>query len=377
MQLNEEQISIRTAANKFAQTVLAPNAALWEENAECPPEAIQGLADLGFLGMLIPSKWGGTEAGHVINAIVMEEIAAGCGGVSTIMHVHNFGGCVPIVACGSEEQKARFLPDMASGAAIGAFCLTEPHAGSDSSALKTRAVRDGDHYVINGTKQYITNGKRAAVAIVIAVTDPAAGKNGITAFIVPTNTPGFIIGRTEKKMGQNCSDTVQVFLENCRVPAANVLGAEGNGYRQTMALLSDGRVSIAAQAVGLARAAFDASLAYARQRHSYGKPIIEHQAVAFRLAEMSAQIDIARQYMLHAASLLDSGQRGIREAASAKMFAAEMAERVCSEAIQIHGGNGYIVDYAVERIFRDVRICQIYEGTGDMQRLIISRLLDA
>jgi alkylation response protein AidB-like acyl-CoA dehydrogenase len=307
----------------------------------------------------------------------MEEIAAGCGGVSTIMHVHNFGGCVPIVACGSEEQKARFLPDMASGAAIGAFCLTEPHAGSDSSALKTRAVRDGDHYVINGTKQYITNGKRAAVAIVIAVTDPAAGKNGITAFIVPTNTPGFIIGRTEKKMGQNCSDTVQVFLENCRVPAANVLGAEGNGYRQTMALLSDGRVSIAAQAVGLARAAFDASLAYARQRHSYGKPIIEHQAVAFRLAEMSAQIDIARQYMLHAASLLDSGQRGIREAASAKMFAAEMAERVCSEAIQIHGGNGYIVDYAVERIFRDVRICQIYEGTGDMQRLIISRLLDA
>jgi butyryl-CoA dehydrogenase len=377
MQLNEEQISIRTAANKFAQTVLAPNAALWEENAECPPEAIQGLADLGFLGMLIPSKWGGTEAGHVTNAIVMEEIAAGCGGVSTIMHVHNFGGCVPIVACGSEEQKARFLPDMASGAAIGAFCLTEPHAGSDSSALKTRAVRDGDHYVINGTKQYITNGKRAAVAIVIAVTDPAAGKNGITAFIVPTNTPGFIIGRTEKKMGQNCSDTVQVFLENCRVPAANVLGAEGNGYRQTMALLSDGRVSIAAQAVGLARAAFDASLAYARQRHSYGKPIIEHQAVAFRLAEMSAQIDIARQYMLHAASLLDSGQRGIREAASAKMFAAEMAERVCSEAIQIHGGNGYIVDYAVERIFRDVRICQIYEGTGDMQRLIISRLLDA
>ncbi len=372
MRLDEEQATIRETARRYAQEQLLPHAATWDELGDCPETVVGALAALGFMGLLVPERWGGAGASHLINAIVMEEIAAGCGGVSTLMHVHNFA-CATLADLGSDEQRARFLPAMTRGATVGAFCLTEPQGGSDTAMIRTSGRRDRDFWALDGTKQFITNGRRAGVALVMAVTDRTAGRHGVTLFIVPTGTPGFRVGRIERKMGQRCSDTAEIFLEDCRVPEANVLGALGGGYAQALASLSAGRISVGAQAVGMARAAYESALDYAQQRSAFGKTIVQHQAIAFRLADMLTKVEIARQYVHHAASLLDAGIACDREAAIAKCYAAEMAESVCSDAISIFGGYGYIVGCPVERIYRDVRVCQIYEGTGDIQRVIISR----
>jgi alkylation response protein AidB-like acyl-CoA dehydrogenase len=333
------------------------------------------MGELGLLGMLVPETYGGSDTGTVAYAAALEEIAAGDGPCSTIMSVHSSVGCVPILKFGNEEQKQRFLPKLATGEWIGGFALTEPQAGSDASNLRTRARRDGDHYVLDGAKQFITSGKNGQVIIVFAVTDAAAGKKGITAFIVPTDTPGYEVIRVEHKLGLHSSDTCQIAFNGMRVGADLRLGEEGDGYRIALANLEGGRIGIAAQAVGMARAAYEAARDYARERTAFGKPIIEHQAVAFRLADMATQIEAARQLVFHAASLREAGLPCLSEASMAKLFASEMAERVCSDAIQIHGGYGYMSDYPVERIYRDVRICQIYEGTSDVQRMVIARNL--
>jgi hypothetical protein len=325
--------------------------------------------------MVVPEAWGGAGTDYVSLALALEEIAAGDGATSTIVSVQNSVVCGPIAAFGTDAQKAQYLRPLAAGRKLGCFCLTEPQAGSDAGAIATRAeARDGD-YVLSGVKQFITSGRNADVAIVFAVTDRTAGKKGISAFIVDTATPGFIVSRVEDKTGQRASDTAQITLDNCPVTAQNRLGAEGAGYRIALANLEAGRIGIAAQAVGMARAAFDAALAYARERTSFGKPIIEHQAVNFRLADMATAIEAARALVLSAAVLRDAGQPCLKEASMAKLFASEMAERVCSDAIQIHGGYGYVTDFPVERIWRDVRVCQIYEGTNDIQRMVIGRSL--
>ncbi|WP_313500895.1 acyl-CoA dehydrogenase [Stutzerimonas nitrititolerans] len=375
MLLNEDQTSIRDMARQFARERLKPFAAAWDREHRYPAEAIAEMAQLGFFGMLVPEQWGGSDTGYVAYALALEEIAAGDGACSTIMSVHNSVGCVPILRFGNEEQKRRYLTSLASGTQIGAFALTEPQAGSDASSLRTRARRDGDGYVINGAKQFITSGRHAGTVIVFAVTDPDAGKLGISAFIVPTDTPGYQVVRVEDKLGQHASDTCQLAFEDMRVHRSQRLGEEGEGYRIALANLEGGRIGIAAQAVGMARAAFEAARDYARERAAFGKPIVEHQAVAFRLADMATQIAVARQMVLHAAALREAGQPALVEASMAKLFASEMAERVCSAAIQTLGGYGYLQDFPVERIYRDVRVCQIYEGTSDIQRLVIARNL--
>jgi alkylation response protein AidB-like acyl-CoA dehydrogenase len=375
MALNEAQTMIRDAARAFAQERLAPNAAEWDRTSEYPRAAIAEMGKLGFMGMLVPEEWGGSGADHVAYALALEEIAAGDGSCSTIMSVHNSVGCMPIHKFGTTEQKEKFLRPLAKGEMLAAFCLTEPQAGSDASAIKTRAKRDGNHWVLNGTKQFITSGRNADLAIVFAVTDPAAGKKGISAFIVPTKTDGWTVARVEHKLGQKASDTCQIVLDNLRLTPDHMLGQEGEGYRVALANLEGGRIGIASQSVGMARAAYEAALAYAKERESFGKKIIEHQVVAFRLADMATQIEAARLLVLNAAELRDAGQPCLMQAAMAKLFASEMAERVCSDAIQIHGGYGYLNDFPVERIYRDVRVCQIYEGTSDIQRLVISRAL--
>jgi alkylation response protein AidB-like acyl-CoA dehydrogenase len=324
---------------------------------------------------VIPEAYGGAGLDYVSLAVALEEIAAGDGATSTILSVQNSVVCGPLFAFGSDDQKTRYLKPLASGAKIGCFCLTEPHAGSDAGAITTRAERVGESFVLNGVKQFITSGKTADVAIVFAVTDKSAGKKGISAFIVDTDTPGYSADRVEEKLGQRASDTAQVVFANCRVPAANLLGREGEGYRIALANLEAGRIGIAAQSIGMARAAFEAALAYARERTSFGKTIVDHQAVNFRLADMATALEAARQLVWHAASLRDAGQPCLKEASMAKLFASEMAERVCSDAIQIHGGYGYVSDFPVERIYRDVRVCQIYEGTSDIQRMVIGRAL--
>ncbi len=375
MLLNEDQTSIRDMARQFARERLKPFAADWDREHRYPVEAIAEMAQLGFFGMLVPEQWGGSDTGYIAYALALEEIAAGDGACSTIMSVHNSVGCVPILRFGNEEQKRRYLTSLASGTQIGAFALTEPQAGSDASSLRTRARRDGDGYVINGAKQFITSGRHAGTVIVFAVTDPDAGKRGISAFIVPTDTPGYQVVRVEDKLGQHASDTCQLAFEDMRVHRSQRLGEEGEGYRIALANLEGGRIGIAAQAVGMARAAFEAARDYARERAAFGKPIVEHQAVAFRLADMATQIAVARQMVLHAAALREAGQPALVEASMAKLFASEMAERVCSAAIQTLGGYGYLQDFPVERIYRDVRVCQIYEGTSDIQRLVIARNL--
>jgi butyryl-CoA dehydrogenase len=373
--LKEEHLLLRDALREFAQARLAPFAAQWDKDHTFPADALRELAALGCYGIAVPEQYGGAGMDSTALAVALEEIAAGDGGVSTVVSVNNCPVCAILLKFGSEAQKREFLVPLASGAALGAFCLTEPHVGSDASSLRTTAVRDGDHYVINGVKQFITSGKNANHAIVIAVTDKAAGKRGISAFIVPTATPGYTVARLEDKAGQHSSDTAQILFENCRVPAAHLIGAEGDGYRIALSSLEGGRIGIAAQSVGMARAAFEAALNYARQRESFGQPIFNHQAVNFRLADMATQIEAARQLVLHAAALRDAGQPCLKEAAMAKLFASEMAEKVCSDAIQIHGGYGYVSDFPVERIWRDVRVCQIYEGTSDIQRILIGRAL--
>jgi butyryl-CoA dehydrogenase len=377
MRLTDEQRMLRETARAFARRELAPKAAARDRAAEFPADAVAELGRLGFLGMLVPQAYGGAGADHVGYALAMEEIAAGDGAVSTIMSVQNSVGCMPLLHYGSEEQKRRFLVPMAKGLMRCCFCLTEPQAGSDAAAIRTRAQRRGDRWVLNGTKQFITSGRSADVAIVFAVTDPGRGKNGISAFIVPTDTPGYRVARLEDKLGQRASDTAQIVFEDMEVDGDLLLGAEGEGYRIALSNLEGGRIGIAAQAVGMARAAYEAALAYARERQAFGKPIIAQQAVAFRLADMATAIAAARGLVLEAAARRDAGEPCAKEAAMAKLFASEMAERVASDAIQIHGGYGYIADFPVERIYRDVRVCQIYEGTSDIQRLVIARAIAA
>ncbi|TCR80871.1 acyl-CoA dehydrogenase family protein [Rhizobium sp. BK376] len=375
MILSELQQQIRDVARDFARERLAPGAAQRDREHLFPREELKEMGELGLLGMLVPEAYGGSDTGVVAYAAALEEIAAGDGPCSTIMSVHSSVGCVPILKFGDEEQRQRFLPKLASGEWIGGFALTEPQAGSDASNLKTRARRDGDHYVLDGAKQFITSGKNGHVIVVFAVTDPDAGKKGITAFIVPTDTPGYEVIRVEEKLGLHSSDTCQIAFDGMRISADLRLGEEGEGYRIALANLEGGRIGIAAQAVGMARSAFEAARDYARDRRAFGKPIIEHQAVAFRLSDMATRIEAARQLVLHAASLREAGLPCLSEASMAKLFASEIAERVCSDAIQIHGGYGYMADYPVERIYRDVRICQIYEGTSDVQRMVIARNL--
>lgn len=375
MLLDDVQEQIRETASEFAVNRLAPGAAARDRDHTFPRKELTEMGELGFLGMLVTEDYGGSQTGTVAYALALEEIAAADGACSTIVSVHSSVGCVPILRFGTEEQKSRFLPKMASGAWIGGFALTEVHAGSDASALRSRARLDGDHYVIDGSKQFITSGKNGNVIIVFAVTDPEAGKKGISAFIVPTDTPGYNVVSVEHKMGLHGSDTCALAFDGMRVPVENRLGGEGDGYRIALANLEGGRIGIAAQAVGMARAAFEAATAYAKERQSFGKPIIEHQAVGFSLADMATQIEAARQLVMHAASLRDAGRPCLTEASMAKLFASEMAEKVCSAAIQVHGGYGYLADYPVERIYRDVRICQIYEGTSEVQRLVIARQL--
>lgn len=375
MILTDAQIQIRDAARSFAQQRLAPFAAEWDRASRFPAEALREMGELGFLGMLLPEEYGGSDTGEIAYALALEEIAAGDGACSTIVSVHNAVGCMPILRFGTEAQKQHFLPRLASGEWIGGFALTEPQAGSDASNLRSRARRDGDDYVLSGTKQFITSGKNGQVMIVFAVTDPAAGKKGLSAFIVPTDTPGYEVLREEEKLGQHASDTCQIAFNDMRLPASLRLGEEGQGYRIALANLEGGRIGIAAQSVGMARAALDAARAYAHERVTFGQKLIEHQAVAFRLADMATRTEAARQLVLHAAALREAGQPCLTEASMAKLFASETAEAVCSAAIQIHGGYGYLTDFPVERIYRDVRVCQIYEGTSDVQRIVISRSL--
>jgi butyryl-CoA dehydrogenase len=375
MRLTEEQTLLRDTARDVAQNLLAPHAAEWDRGAKFPKEALAELGKLGFMGVLVPLEYGGAGADHVGYALALEEIAAGDGSVSTILAVHNSVGCVPILKFGSEEQKQRFLKPMASGEMLSCFCLTEPGAGSDAAAIKTSAKRHGNRWVLNGTKQFITSGSTAQVAIVFAVTDPAAGRKGISAFIVPTDTAGYRVARLEHKLGQRASDTAQLVFEDMELTPDLMLGQEGEGYRIALSNLEGGRIGIAAQALGMARAAYEAALAYAQEREAFGQKIVEHQAVAFRLADMATQLAAARGLILDAAERRDDGKPCLQQAAMAKLFASEIAERVCSDAIQIHGGYGYLADFPVERIYRDVRVCQIYEGTSDIQRLVIAREL--
>lgn len=375
MLLTEEQREIAGVARQFAQERLLPFAADWDREHRFPAEALAEMGELGFLGMLVPEQWGGCDTGYLTYALALEEIAAGDGACSTIMSVHNSVGCAPILRFGTDEQKQRFLPTLASGQQIGGFALTEPHAGSDAGSLRTRARRDGDSYVLDGAKQFITSGREAGTVIVFAVTDADAGKRGISAFIVPTDSPGYEVVRVEDKLGQHASDTCQIAFDGLRLPLANRLGEEGEGYRIALANLEGGRIGIAAQSVGMARAAFEVARDYAREREAFGKMLTDHQAVAFRLADMLTQITVARQMVHHAAALRDAGQPALVEASMAKLFASEMAEKVCSAAIQTLGGYGYLRDFPLERIYRDVRVCQIYEGTSDIQRLVIARNL--
>ncbi|MFN3296980.1 acyl-CoA dehydrogenase family protein [Caldimonas sp.] len=375
MLLSEDHRAVQDAVRAYVQDRIAPNAARWDKEHHFPAEELKGLAALGCYGVAVPSEYDGAGLDYLALAVILEEIAAADGGTSTVVSVNNCPVCSILMAYASEEQKQRFLKPLARGDMLGAFCLTEPHVGSEAGGLKTTAVREGDHYVLNGVKQFITSGKHGDVAIVMAVTDKAAGKKGISAFVVPTDTPGYTVARLEDKMGQHSSDTAQILFEDCRVPVANRLGEEGMGLKIALSGLEGGRIGIAAQSLGMARAAFEAALAYSKERVAFGQPIFNHQAVQFRLADMATQIEVARQMIHHAASLKDAGVPCLKEAAMAKLFASEMAERVCSDAIQIHGGYGYVSDFPVERIYRDVRVCQIYEGTSDVQRILIGRAL--
>jgi alkylation response protein AidB-like acyl-CoA dehydrogenase len=375
MLLPEDHLAVQDAVRAYVQAEIAPHAAAWDKSHQFPKAALKGLADLGCYGVAVPAQWGGAGLDYLALSVILEEIAAGDGATSTIVSVNNCPVCSILMAFGNDDQKKRFLEPLARGDMLGAFCLTEPHVGSEAGGLRTTAVRDGDHYVLDGVKQFITSGKHGDVAIVMAVTDKAAGKKGISAFLVPTATPGYTVARLEDKMGQHASDTAQILFERCRVPAANLLGEEGMGLKIALSGLEGGRIGIASQAVGMARAAFEAALAYARQRTSFGQPIFQHQAVQFKLADMATQIEAARQLIRHAAALKDAGRPCLKEAAMAKLYASEMAERVCSDAIQVHGGYGYVSDFPVERIYRDVRVCQIYEGTSEVQKILIGRAL--
>ncbi|MFM0069758.1 acyl-CoA dehydrogenase family protein [Paraburkholderia sediminicola] len=373
MVLDQDHLMVRDAVRTFVREAVTPHAAQWDRDRTFPKDVHRQLAELGAYGVLVPEAYGGAGMDALALALILEEIAAGDGGTSTAISVNNCPVCSILLTYGNDAQKRDWLTPLARGEMLGAFCLTEPQAGSDASALRTTATRDGDSYVLNGVKQFITSGKNGNVAIVMAVTDKAAGKRGISAFIVPIDTKGYVVARVEEKLGQHSSDTAQIIFEDCRVPATNLIGAEGEGYRIALSGLEGGRIGIAAQSVGMARAAFEAALGYAKERESFGQPLFLHQAVQFRLADMATQLEAARQLIWHAASLKDAGQPCLTEAAMAKLFASEAAERICSAALQIHGGYGYLSDFPVERIYRDVRVCQIYEGTSDIQKILIAR----
>ena len=375
MLLSQDQEMIRDAVRAFAQEQLWPQAAKWDKEHHFPKDVHKGLAELGAYGICVPEEFGGANLDYLTLALVLEEIAAGDGGTSTAISVTNCPVNAILMRYGNAEQKKKWLTPLALGAMLGAFCLTEPHVGSDASNLATTAKKIGDSYVINGVKQFITSGKNGDVAIVIAMTDKGAGKKGMSAFIVPTNAPGYVVARLEDKLGQHSSDTAQINFDNCRIPAENLIGQEGEGYKIALGALEGGRIGIAAQSVGMARSAFECALDYAKQRESFGQAIFNHQAVGFRLADCATQIEAARQLIWHAAALRDAGRPCLKEAAMAKLFASEMAEKVCSVAIQTLGGYGYVSDFPVERIYRDVRVCQIYEGTSDVQKIIITRAL--
>ncbi|MFC3227622.1 acyl-CoA dehydrogenase family protein [Marinibaculum pumilum] len=373
--LSEDQGMIRDMARAFAAERLAPGAAERDRSGEPPRDLLAEMGGLGLMGMTVPEQWGGAGTDFLSYVLALEEVAAADGAISTIMSVNNSPVCAALLQYAPDGLKQTWLPPLARGEAIGAFCLTEPQAGSDASALRCRAEADGNGWRISGTKQFITSGSIAGLALVFAVTDPQAGKRGLSCFAVPTDAAGFQVARVESKLGQRCSDTCQIVLDGVSVTADQMLGAPGDGYRIALANLESGRIGIAAQAVGMARAALDAALAYAEEREAFGQAIVEHQAVAFRLADMATEVEVARQMVHHAARLKDAGQPCLKEASMAKLFASEMAERVCSAAIQVHGGYGYLSDYPVERIYRDVRVCQIYEGTSDVQRIVIGRAL--
>ncbi|MBI2769396.1 MAG: acyl-CoA dehydrogenase family protein [Burkholderiales bacterium] len=375
MLLTQDQEMIRDAVRSFAQEQLWPNAPRWDREHIFPHEAHKGLAALGAYGICVPEEFGGANLDYVTLALVLEEIAAGDGGTSTAISVTNCPVNAILMRYGNAAQKKNWLTRLAQGELLGVFCLTEPHVGSDASALRTAAVKDGDGYVINGVKQFITSGKNGHLAVVIAVTDKGAGKKGMSAFLVPTDAPGYVVARLEDKLGQRSSDTAQINFDNCRIPAENLIGEEGQGYRIALSALEGGRIGIAAQSVGMARSAFQVAVDYAKERESFGTAIINHQAVGFRLAECATKLEAARQLIWHAASLRDAGQPCLKEAAMAKLFASEAAEQICSAAIQTLGGYGYVNDFPVERIYRDVRVCQIYEGTSDVQKIIIQRAL--
>lgn len=375
MLLSAEQEMIRDAVRAFAQAELWPHAAQWDKEHTFPKSALRGLAELGAYGICVPQDFGGAGMDYMSLALVLEEIAAGDGGTSTIISVTNCPVNAILLRYGSPQQKKNWLEPLAQGKMLGAFCLTEPQVGSDASALATTAVRQGDSYVLNGVKQFITSGKHGDVAIVIAVTDKSAGKRGMSAFLVPTNSPGYVVARLEDKLGQHSSDTAQIQLDQCRVPIDNLIGREGEGYGIALGALEGGRIGIAAQSIGMARSALEVALAYAKDRQSFGTAIFNHQAVGFRLADCATELEAARQLTWHAASLRDAGRACLKEAAMAKLFASEMAERVCSAALQTLGGYGYLQDFPLERIYRDVRVCQIYEGTSDVQKMLIQRSL--
>ena len=375
MLLTADQKMIRDAVRSYVREQIAPYAATWDKHHTFPKTALHGLAQMGCYGVVVPEAYGGAALDYVSLALIIEEIAAGDGASSTIVSVNNCPVCSILLAFGNEAQKKEFLQPLAKGEYLGAFCLTEPQAGSDAADLRTTAVKQGNEYVINGTKQFITSGKNGDIAIVLALTNPAAGKRGMSAFIVPTVTPGYVVGRIEEKMGQHASDTAQILFENCRIPLQNRIGEEGEGYKIALSGLEGGRMGIAAQSIGMARAAFEAALHYAKDRKTFGQAIFKHQSVQFKLSEMATQIEAARQLLWHAAALKDAGEPCLKQAAMAKLFASEMAERVCSEAIQLHGGYGYLSDFPVERIYRDVRVAQIYEGTSEIQKILIARAL--
>lgn len=376
IELTEEQRMIRDMARDFANAELTPNAERWEKEGWLDGQVLQQMGELGLLGMMVPEEWGGSYIDYSCYALAVEEISRGCAATGAVMSIHSSVGCAPLLRWGSEEQKQQWLPALASGEVLSCFCLTEPQAGSEANNLRTRAVEDGDHWVINGSKQFVSNAKRAGLAIVFAVTDPELGKKGLSAFLVPTDTPGFEVERMEQKMGLKASDTCAVSLVNCRIPKENMLGPRGRGLALALSGLEGGRIGIAAQSIGIARAAFEAALKYAGERIQFGKPICEHQSVANMLADMHTQINASRLMVMYAARLRTAGQPCLSEASQAKLFASEMAERVCSMAIQVHGGYGYLEDYAVERHYRNARITQIYEGTSEIQRMLIARELE-
>ena len=379
MLLSEDHLAVQDAVRQYVQAEIAPHAAAWDKSHQFPAAQLKGLAALGCYGVAVPTEWDGAGLDYLALAVILEEIGAGDGATSTIVSVNNGPVCSILMAFGNHDQKQRFLKPLARGDMLGAFCLTEPHVGSEAGGLRTTAAfmasPDGDHYLLNGVKQFITSGKNGDVAIVMAVTDRAAGKRGISAFLVPTTTPGYTVARVEDKMGQHASDTAQILFDNCRVPLANRIGDEGQGLKIALSGLEGGRIGIASQALGMARAAFECALAYAKQRKAFGVVIFEHQAIQFKLAEMAMKIEAARQLIWHAASLKDAGRPCLKEAAMAKLMASEMAEAVCSAAIQVLGGYGYVSDFPLERLYRDVRVCQIYEGTSEVQKILIGRAL--